>query len=1222
MTQNTTEISKERRDSNNEQKIGSRKEKRKSRRQLLLNKKLITLLIQNKSEDIICQFIETSGVDINFYNNEYNPLFHLLIIYNKTKKPIFKYVKILNNYGVNYNVILENGQVLLFYFLKIDYIECLQILKLAKESGANMYQLDNKKRNLLMYAIKVNAHLLIIQYLLSLKYNLSSQDINGNTVYIYATLYHKISTYGEVLPFLLKNFTYESNIIVTLILMGKNKQPVSKQDIINTIKNNNELINIKNNEGDNAFFIAIKNHYHLNILLDFVYLGSRIDEVDKNGLNPLMIAMKNGNFKAFSFLMHFYTDFNYKNKNNDTVLTIAAKMNDFKIVSLLLNFSEIKDAYQISETKKNYFIHNFWSEVLEELNLENEKNIDSVCFESTNCKKSLKINEQNNDGETALTYAIKNENKAMVYNLLIYVQTNNVDIAELILNIQDEVNEVDENHHTAIYIAAKNKNLNIVNKLLEKNVDITISDNDFNTPLMVAVCKDYNINIVKALLSQSDNTISNINKNGKTAFLLSIENNCPLLAKLLLESGASVSNIDTDSKKNNALLLASKHGNYEIIKYLIENNYINIDSQNGNLNTALIKASKKNNLEIVKYLSRNKANLEIKNNKGNTALIVACLQKNYDIIKCLLDYGANINNYNNEGVTPIIVACQNNDFSLVNMLITEYNAIINYSDPFLIEKKEECFIQAVEKGYYKIVKFLLKQGYKINIDDRNNTFFKLLSALIYDTNNSYYRILEVILPHPYFKEILKEFRHTSVLIPACRSMKKKTIDLLLKYEIDVNVRDNHNNTALIEAASHPFLYNYVKEFIHRKAELNVINEDGISALLNSCKESDNKIFKYLVNKGANIYITDLYGNNALMHACSYDDIYKIKFLLKKHINIDAQNNDGDTALMQSVKSGKVNIVKYLLNRNANVNILNSKNQNALVIAILSVYEKEVVEYKDLSIIKMLMAKKTDPNIPVDANGNSILMYLIMKNDISMIKYLAKIYFDTLDFSHKNHLGHNAFAYALKCNNYQIADFLISTNKINVFEEDDYGNDMIMYSICSTKLYYFNNFIKNLHVDVNHQECKGNTALHYAARLGNTTTIEKLIKNQANLEIQNYQQETPLMVACRYEQKEAMKVLLENGAFSLFIDNAIYSDQKSFDFKQNQDTHIDLMIDYYKSISGFVPENYLSSVSLLQRMKKFYEPVTLKDRFDSVEEVIKEGIGDFFELCIDSFTNAR
>jgi len=1262
---NQTEISVEQESTKNEEINNFQTDDEKSKEQLVLNNKLITLLLLNKGDDIISQFIETSGVDINYFNNEYNPLFQVIKTYQSNEKTLLKFVKLLNDFYVNYNIVWRDGNIPLFEFLKMESNTCLKLLTLAKESGANMYQLDKKKKNLLMYALELRANFKIVKYLFSLNYNLSNQDIDGNTVYIYATVYYNINSYNKVLPFLLKNFIYSNDVIIKLILMGKYKQPASKQNIVSIIKSNNELINIKNNEGDNALFIAIRSYRQSKILTYLIQLGSRIDEVDKNGSSPLIIAAENRNYKAFHYLMHFHPDLNYKNNNNDTALTMAVKSNDVNMVKLLLNFCEIKESDKINENKKKFFNISFRSKIFDDTNIENVEDTDVAGFDNL---KNLKINEQNNEGDTALSLAIQRKNKEMVYNLLICgadplitnnkketalinaVQANNENIVDLVLNVQDDVNEIEENHDTPIIIAVRNGNDIIVSKLLKKNADITIRDKDFNTPLMIAVRKKENISIVSNLLNRPNNTLHYRDSNGKTAFLLSIESNCLDITKLLIKSGALMS--DADSKKNNALMLACKYSNTHIANYLIESKIFDLNVQNENLNTALIKACKKNtNLNIVKTLVNNSADLEIKNKLGNTALIVACLNSNAAIIKCLLNSGANLECNNNEGITPVIASCQNNNVGIAKTLICEYKANVNYDDTLTKEKMDECFIDSVEQGHHDIVKLLLNNNYKIDISDRNNNFFKLLSALITATNNSQYKIIEEILSNPYFEEILEEFRQSKVLITACQNIKKKTIDLLLKYNVNVNVKDDHNNTALIVSSQHAYLYNSVKEFVNRNADLNVINDEGTSALLNSCKDSDVRIFKFLVNKGASIYITDHYGNNALMHACSYNEPNKIKYLIKKGININAQNNDGDTALMQCVKAGNVNIVKYLIKHNANVNVLNNKNQNALVVAFLTSYGQEVVDYKNLSIIKILISKKTDPNVPIDETGNSILMFLIMKNDVSMIKYISKVYSKKLDYNHKNHLGHTAFTYALKYNNSEIIDLLISTKKINIFEEDDYGNDMIMYSTCNLSPEYFRKFTKKVHgnlinkcnhnresylimaakvnnekvidmlldkgADVDHQEAQGNTALHYASRQGNIVTIEKLIKRKASLEIQNYKRETPLMIACRFKQKESIKVLLENGASSLFVDNIIYSEKKSFDFRNDQDSYIDMMIDYYAGNSESVPNNYMSTVTLLQRMRKFYEPAIFKDRFEGVEDHIMDGIEEFFEFCIDT-----
>jgi len=113
-----------------------------------------------------------------------------------------------------------------------------------------------------------------------------------------------------------------------------------------------------------------------------------------------------------------------------------------------------------------------------------------------------------------------------------------------------------------------------------------------------------------------------------------------------------------------------------------------------------------------------------------------------------------------------------------------------------------------------------------------------------------------------------------------------------------------------------------------------------------------------------------------------------------------------------------------------------------------------------------------------------------------------------------------------------------------------------------------------------------------------------------------------MVACRFEQKEAIALLLEQGALSFFVDNIIYKDKKSFDFKNDQKAYVEIMIQHYVNISDVVPENYMNTINLLQRMKIFYKPAIFKDRIDNIEEHIVDGLEEIIEQCVESITGAN
>ncbi|ORX68882.1 ankyrin [Anaeromyces robustus] len=1104
--------------------------------QLEFNKTLIIYLLKNKNEKKIENFIESSHGDVNYFTNEYNPLYQLIMYYKRNKNDSFlTLLSFLASHGANFNIEWKNKNIPLFDLLNLDLICIKKALIIAKNNGANMYQCDKEGKNLLMRAIESRLDISIIKYLYSLNYNLSQQDNKGNTIFLKAVDTYDTNSNNKTLPYLLKNFIYNNKTIINFILMGKNQQPSSNSDIQNVIKIHNNIINIKNNEGYNALLLAVKNNQNSEILNMLIDLGAHFNMLNENSTNLIMTAVQYNSLNSFKYFLNHNIKLNVKNENNDTLLMIATKNDNLPMVNLLLyglnpnnETSNIKKKNTTSnkkiihELKKNIFnnlkgkfkskkknslkkqlvsentINSFDSnktfkkntddfssntnEIYNDdddditLNIENSK--DNISLDDSNL---LNINEQNNDGDTALLIAIKNKNSNIVNNLVICgadtnlsnnknetplmaaVRSCNDKIFDQIIEAQDSINHINDDHETALMIAIKNNLLNFVLKLLKKGADITIRDNDFRTPMMNA---SIYLSSLKYILRYENNTINLKDKNGKNALLLAIENKNLVNANILLNYSLKLS--DLDNKMNNALMIACKLGLIEIVNNILillnngnnndNNNYnnlnnnnnniqIHIDDKNINFNTALMKACKYGHEEIVKILIDNNAKLDLKNRDGNTALLIACKQKQLKIINILLEAGADINCYNNEYINPIIEICNNNLFDSLENLFDNYSKKVkfNYDDQLsLQEHMNECFINIVENGRYQYISYFIDNGFIIDVSERNNNFYNLLSAIMTAFKNGYYKAVELILSQEQFKEVSSEFRQTNALIYACRNFKTVGIDLLLKYDFNVNTKDEIGSTPLIEASSNSSFYNFIKEFVKRGAEINVINNEGTSALLNSCKIVNNNIFKYLVDKGANIYISDNEGNNALMYAACYGEVEKMSYLLKKRININSVNNDGDTSLMQALKVQKLTSIKYLISHKADLNIINKKQQNALVIACLTAFDKEInIDY--IPIIKSLIQKKSNINIPVDEYGNSLLMFFIMKNITSMAKYLID-YSENIDLNKKNNLGYNAMTYALKCNNKEIVQYLLMKN-VDIRNEDDYGNDMVMYSIC-------------------------------------------------------------------------------------------------------------------------------------------------------------------------------
>jgi len=103
----------------------------------------------------------------------------------------------------------------------------------------------------------------------------------------------------------------------------------------------------------------------------------------------------------------------------------------------------------------------------------------------------------------------------------------------------------------------------------------------------------------------------------------------------LVNNGASVNEkINGDT----AIMMASRHGHFEIVKYLVQHNCL-INEKNMHWCPALIEACINGHFKIVKYLIRNNANIDM-------AFVEAFFYKRFKIVKYLIKHGARIKVYN------------------------------------------------------------------------------------------------------------------------------------------------------------------------------------------------------------------------------------------------------------------------------------------------------------------------------------------------------------------------------------------------------------------------------------------------------------------------------------------------------------------------------------------------------------------------------------------------
>jgi len=359
------------------------------------------------------------------------------------------------------------------------------------------------------------------------------------------------------------------------------------------------------------------------------------------------------------------------------------------------------------------------------------------------------------------------------------------------------------------------------------------------------------------------------------------------------------------------------------------------------------------NRDAVKLLLDKGADINAKSPLGITALMCAAIVGKTDNLKLLLDGGADINAKDSVGGTAFMKAALAGQTDTVKLLLDK-GADINEKDLIGETALMACVTGAIDAATglakiseseidakIKMLSFLLNNGADVNTKADNGTtvimraidsgFFeaaKLLLAAGADVNTRNKDGKTALMKAVEYGEMVDPATGASVKIPESENDgKMKIIKLLLDKGADVNAKDNHGNTALMDAAweGKP---NMVLLLLEKGADINAKENYGNTALMNVATGSQTDMVKFLLDKGSDVNAKNNHGDTALMLIADESNIidpstrlpsyhapdYLIKtaeLLLDKGADKYVVNKNGETALDRARKSGETAVVKLL-----------------------------------------------------------------------------------------------------------------------------------------------------------------------------------------------------------------------------------------------------------------------------------------------------------------------
>lgn len=188
---------------------------------------------------------------------------------------------------------------------------------------------------------------------------------------------------------------------------------------------------------------------------------------------------------------------------------------------------------------------------------------------------------------------------------------------------------------TPLIIACEKGNEKIISLLLDNGADINKKDSyTGQTPLLAALhgTKANRFSIAMFLLEKGADAFAVQNTTSpleETLVVLDSDNAQTIkdgfeLFKYLIEKQVSM---NICRGKENVLTFAAHYGNYNVVEFLIKENYFDINSKDLAGDTALIVATKNNQTQIMQLLLELGADKSLKDAKGKTAYDYAVEEK-------------------------------------------------------------------------------------------------------------------------------------------------------------------------------------------------------------------------------------------------------------------------------------------------------------------------------------------------------------------------------------------------------------------------------------------------------------------------------------------------------------------------------------------------------------------------------------------------------------------
>ncbi|XP_067661816.1 serine/threonine-protein phosphatase 6 regulatory ankyrin repeat subunit B-like [Haliotis asinina] len=715
----------------------------------------------------------------------------------------------------------------------------------------------------------------------------------------------------------------------------------------------------------------------------------------------------------------------------------------------------------------------------------------------------------------------------------------------------------------------------VMELLINRGANINLVDR-FGMNILHSACLGGDVEVLKHVLSQNILDINGRVWCGRTAVMLAAENGHKDVVELLVDKGADVSIVDETG--DNILHCACRGGDVEVVKYILSQEMVDINSLGHRKKTPAMVAGQEGHMKVVELLAKLRADLSLSDVSGSNILHIACYCGQINIVNYILSLKlVDVNSRGWKNRTSVMVAAKHGHKEVVELLAI-HRADLSLND----ESGSNILHIACYRGHIGIVKYILS----LNSVDVNSRGWKDRTPVMVAAEQRHKEVVKLLVQHG--TDLSLRDKLGNVVQTACyrrqidvvkyvlslnsvdiknRGWKKRipvtiatelrneeVVELLVKNEIDLSLTDEDGHT-ILHLVSYKGCVDVLKYLLSLNSlDINNRGWNKMTPVMLAADHGHKEVIELLLNHRADLSISDKAGNNILHIACDSGHIDVVQYLLSlKLLGINSRGWNKRTPVMFAAEEGHKEVIELLINHRADLSIIDKGGNNILHIACKNGHI-DVVQYLfslnslDINsrgrkkrtpvmfaaeegykkVIELLINHRADLSI-IDNVGNNILHIACQSGHIDVVQYLLSL--NSLDINSRGRKKRTPVMLAADHGHKEVIELLI--NHRADLSISGKGGDNILHIACQSGHIDVVQYLLSLNsIDINSRGWKKRTPVMSAAKGGHKEVIELLINHRADLSISGKGGDNILHIACQSGHIDVVQYLLSLNSLDI------------------------------------------------------------------------------------------